>query len=117
MSPEERWSFLEARRLEIAAEAQLREFMPDLAVEGQDLEAEHNDALITGDGELFDKVIDEAGRRGDAWKSIVWYEWLAKKSREERDMSLLRSATTSIKLAARQEFLRREGGADNPKQP
>ncbi len=110
MSPEERWSFREARELEVDAYALMREFLPDLSAEGLDLEAEHRDAILTGDGELFDRVIDEAGKRGEAWKHLAWYQELSRHAREERDMALFRSATSSIKIAARREFQRRAGG-------
>ena len=115
VTPEERWSFLEARRLEVAADAQLREFMPDLTTEGQDLEAEFRDAQLVGDGALMDRVVDEASERGESWRHISWYEQLAKLAREEWEMALLRSATSSIKIAAQREFYRRSGGeADSP---
>lgn len=90
------------------------EFLPDLTAEGADLEAEANDARLVGDAEQFDRVVDEAGRRGEGWRHISWYEQLARQARQERDMALLKSATSSIRIAAQREFHRREaGGADN----
>jgi hypothetical protein len=40
VTPEERWSFREARELEVDAHALMREFLPDRAIEGGDLDAE-----------------------------------------------------------------------------
>lgn len=110
MAPEERWSFIEARRLEASARTARGEFLPDPSTEGLDLRAEHDDALNCGDDDLLGRCIEEAGKRGDAWRHISWYEDLIDLARDDRDLRLLRSAAESIKIAARQEFHRRAGG-------
>jgi hypothetical protein len=103
----ERWSFIEARELEASARAALGEFLPDAGAEGLDIEAEARDARLVEDDEQFDRVVEEAGDRGDAWRRISWYEQLADVARSDRDMALLKSATRSMKLVAEQEFHRR----------
>jgi len=93
MAAEERWSFIEARHLENAARAAMLEFLPRLEDEGHDLEAEFEDTVLCDDADLRDRCVEEAGRRGESWRHIAWYEQLAEHAREERDMRLLRSAT------------------------
>lgn len=110
MTAEERWSFIEARRLEALARTARGEFLPDLATEGLDVEAEFRDAQLAGDDELMGRCVEEAGKRGEAWRHIAWYEDLIERAREERDMRLFRSAAESIRIAAEQEFRRREAG-------
>jgi hypothetical protein len=115
VTPHEPWSFSEARRLTVAAKVALGEFLPDQPVEGLDIEANARDARLVGDAALFDKVVAEAGARGDFWRRIDWFEQIADQARKERDMSLFSSAATSIRCAAEAEFLRREeGGHFNP---
>ena len=110
MTVEERWSFIEARRLESLARTARGEFLPDISTEGLDVEAEFRDAQLAGDDEQMGRCVEEAGERGDAWKRIAWYEDLIEHARKERDMRLFRSAAESIRIAAEQEFHRREAG-------
>lgn len=107
MSPEERWSFAEARRLRNSADARFREFAVSPPADGSDLEADAEDARLVGDADLFDRVIEESEKRGDFWQRASWYEYLTERATEERDLALLRSVARSKVLIAEAEFRRR----------
>lgn len=100
----------QANRMFEEARAHFREFFPDPADEGEDLIAEELDALRCDDEELFVRTREEAALRGAAWTKVGWYWHLTSTAGAERDISLMRSATRSIRLASEAEFQRRSGG-------
>jgi len=100
----------QAGRMFEEARAHFREMLPHPEDEGEDLIAEERDAFLCGDEALFVRTREEGARRGQAWARLGWFWHLTSTAGNERDMSLMRSATRSIRLASEAEFQRREGG-------
>lgn len=100
----------EVERILGEAQAFWLEFTPDPDEEKAQLTAEERDAFLNNDESLFDRTKAEGARRSEAWARTGWFWHVSKTAQEERDMTLIHSAATSIRLVSEAEFHRREGG-------